>query len=224
MRKWIILGGIVAVAALAWLTWYGLFVFHLTSTFPENGSKTMPTYQEIDFHFNQNLSRDASTNTIVITQGKLTVGISGITQVNGKEVSFIPNSPLAQNQAYTATLSNITNASGRLLAPVTISFTATYVPLSQLPSAIEKRYVSRQDQNYDAQTPLNKLLAALPHPTTAYTITYISVNSTFVVQVNSSDITGDEAAALAYIKSFGVDPASITISYSIPAVYSGQGD
>ena len=106
MRKSIILGGIVVVAGLVWLVWY-LFVFHLTGTFPENGSKTMPTYQEIDFYFNQDLSRNPGTNTIAITQGNLTLGITGVTQVNGKEVSFIPNAALAQNQTYAAMLSNI---------------------------------------------------------------------------------------------------------------------
>lgn len=212
MRKWIMLAVIIVIIGLGWLVFYQVAVFHLTGTQPSNGSKNFPTYQEVDFHFNQPLSTSHGDNTV-------TLGPAGSTQVSGKEVSFVPSLPLTDGQSYSITLSNITSSNGKHLSPITIKFTAKYVPLSQLPKSIQQRYTDRQDQNYDSQTPLNKLLATLPHPTNLYTLTYISVDSTFVIQVNTADVAGDEAAAKAYIQSFGVDPSSVKISYSIPAIY-----
>jgi hypothetical protein len=174
----------------------------------------MPTYQEIVYTFNQNLSTNQKTNLFTIsptTPGKAVV--------KGKTLTFIPNQPLTNSGSYITTLSNITDKKGRSISSITTTFKTTYIPMSELPASVTQRYVSQQDSSYDAQTPINKLKASLPYKTSQYTLTY---NGSFTVQVISPDVSGSENAANAYIKSFGVDPTTLGIYYAIPAVFSGK--
>lgn len=207
----------VAVIGLIGFVAYRLLVFQLIGTFPKNHAQNMPIYQSISFSFSQKLATDSGDNTISITPA-----VSGKTQITGKTVTFTPSSPLTDGQSYTVTLANISNGGTTELAPISITFKAIYVPFSSLPASVQQRYVGQQDQQYDAQTGLNKLKNGLPHQTALYTLSYSSGDNTFVVATQTADVAGDEAAANSYIEAFGVNPTSLTIYDSVPAVYSGQ--
>jgi hypothetical protein len=193
---------------------YRVLTFHLISSYPANNAINMPTYQAVSFNFSQKLSGGDQTNTITTDPA-----ITGVTSINGKSLVYTPSNPLTAGTKYNVTLSNITNLKGQHLPTIKISFTAVYVPFSQLPSSVEKRYVSQQDGAYETTSPINKLNATLPHQTDQYDITY---NGTYTVQINTASVSAAEAEAAAYIQSFGVDPTTLNIYYNVPAVYSGK--
>jgi len=216
-RQYIIAALVLIVISLIGLGIWNLVIFHLTSSTPANRSANTPTYQIISFSFNKSLSAAQNTNTVIIGPAEV-----GQTEVKGNTVSFIPTNQLTAGQTYTVTVSNITSKTGQHLRPVLITFKAIYVPFSQLPASLQKSYIQRQDSGFEANTPLNHLKDALPHQTSLYSLSYLGGSNTFVVQVLTSDVNTAEAAARTYIQSFGVDPSTINIYYSVPAVYSGR--
>ena len=218
MKRIVIMVGGALVVLLVILIIYQAVTFRLLSTSPANHTKNFPIYNAVVFNFNHKLAPVGSgTNQLTINPD-----VSGKVSIAGKVAQFIPDSPLDNGRDYTVTMSGITDTGGRHLPNITIVFTAVSVPFNQLDQATQNRYINKQDANFESQTPVNKLQNSLPHNTAQYSLTYISYNNSFSVQVNTADIQGDEAAALEYIKSFGVDPNSINLSYSVPAVYSGH--
>jgi hypothetical protein len=215
IRRLIVLGALVLLGVGGWVVYYSS-TFHVVSTTPKNHG-SISTYGAVVVNFSQALPSNSGVNQITLSPS-----VVGQSTTQGKTLTFVPANPLTSGKTYRAVLSNITSGNGKHLADVSLTFSVVTIPFSKLPKADQDRYVSHQDQQFDATTPLNKFRNSLPYQTSQYNLSYNSVNTSYTVQTLDSQTDTDEQAALAYIKTFGVDPATLTITYAVPAIYSGH--
>ncbi len=221
MKKLLLIGLVVlAVAGSGAYLWYYKTHFLLTSSDPSNGGKVSSVHA-ITLKFNQALDTKATAGF------SIDPAVAGSVNISGKQFIFTPTNCYQLGTTYTLRLSDPVSISGKHAKPAQLSFTATYIDTTKLPTADQQQAASQTDALENQQP----IVQYLPHETIDYKIDYtvntdnsLTLNVTLYAILNRPDQESSYQAqlkqfkseALNYIKSIGFDPAKYKITYTPP--------
>lgn len=227
MRRYLVIGLVIALVGIAAYIAYDYLVFRVVSTTPSQKSQLASPYDPISISFNHDLAetytpKDNQTGepvNSVLTQPT----VAGTIQVIGKKLIFTPAQPLDINTHYTFSFIGLSSLRGEHVDNLTLSFTTSYnAPVS---ADTQARLKKQTDQSEDSPSKRDLLIQKLPISQANFTISYVDTSASFEVQITAAPAASAKSAAIAYLRANGATDDDIKNAsfYVLPSVDGHAG-
>ena len=228
-RKFIIAALILIVLSVAWVVYYSLFVFHISSTTPDSGS--VSRYSPVlRLHFNKELSDEK-----VEIKGDI-VKSSEVKADDKTIVVYLNDLNTTKDADYSFTVTSVSSKSGDVLKNAVVKFHTKNIPFGDL-SEEDQKIVLDAQQRKKASLYSDVIFESLPHSTLTYSIDarepvsdVPGVKVIITATLSAADVRTDRAGAIeraytearAYLSSLkGVSLPSYDVQYEVtePSLY-----